>query len=157
MIVFGGWSDVWHDDVYTLDVGNIVGPPYAITDMLPKMGPITGGTLVTILGIDFTNTQDVVVRFGNRRQSAEVKGTFVNQTKITTVLRLHKICPSCDESCIGQDSFTTTFQRFTYFSITNGANSLIYGAGLLSGCAVNEEVTFVIQSRDNNKEDYRWR
>ena len=156
LIVFGGWSDVWHDDVYTLDVGNIVGPPYAITDMLPKMGPITGGTLVTILGIDFTNTQDVVVRFGNRRQSAEVKGTFVNQTKITAVSPDYtKFAPGVVDVrvALDGDSFTTTFQRFTYFSITNGANSLIYGAGLLSGCAVNEEVTFVIQSRDNNKED----
>ena len=156
LIVFGGWSDHWHDDVYTLDVGNIVGPPYAITDMIPKMGPVTGGTNVNIMGIDFTNTTDVVVRFGNRRQSAEVKGVFVNQSKITCVSPDYtKFPPGTVDVrvALDGDSFTTTFQRFTFFSITNGGNSLVFGAGLLSGCATNEEVTFMIQSRDNNREN----
>ena len=27
LFVFGGWSSEWHGDMYTLDVGNIVGPP----------------------------------------------------------------------------------------------------------------------------------
>jgi dynein heavy chain len=156
LIVFGGWSDHWHNDLYTLDVGNIVGPPYAITDMLPKMGPITGGTNITIAGIDFINTTDVVVRFGNRRQSVDVKGVFVNQAKITCVSPDYtKFAPGVVDVRIALDgdSFTTTFQKFTYFSITNAGNSLMFGPGLLSGCAVNEEVSFIIQSRDNESKN----
>lgn len=33
-------------DISLLDVGSIVGPPYAITDVFPSLGPITGGTQV---------------------------------------------------------------------------------------------------------------
>ena len=37
LLVFGGWSHSWHGDMHTLDVGNIVGPPYAVTDISPKV------------------------------------------------------------------------------------------------------------------------
>lgn len=42
-------------------MGSIVGPPYAIVGLTPDNGPITGGTLLDIYGIDFINTQDVTV------------------------------------------------------------------------------------------------
>lgn len=51
----------WLDDLYTLDVGRIVGPPYAILDIEPKIGPITGGTSVIIYGMDFINTPGLFV------------------------------------------------------------------------------------------------
>jgi dynein heavy chain len=38
LFIFGGWNDDWLCDLYSLDVGNIVGPPYAITDMYPNIG-----------------------------------------------------------------------------------------------------------------------
>lgn len=31
LIVFGGWNNGWFDDLYSLNVGKIVGPSYAIT------------------------------------------------------------------------------------------------------------------------------
>lgn len=133
-MVFGGWSDRWHDDIYTLDVGNIVGPPYAITDMLPKLGPVTGGTTIQIMGIDFINTADVVVRFGSRKQAVDARGTFVNQTKLTVVSPdYRKFGPGVVDVrvALDGDSFTTTFQKFTFFSITNAANCIMFGAGLL--------------------------
>jgi dynein heavy chain len=132
LIVFGGWSVNWHGDMYTLDVGNIVGPPYAITDMLPNMGPVTGGTEIIIVGIDFINTPDVVVRFGNSRQGVDVHGTFISQTKISCV------SPDFTRFSTGTvdvrialdgDSFTTTFQRFSFFSVTNHAACIMFGPG----------------------------
>ena len=153
LLVFGGWSTEWHQDLYTLDVGNIVGPPYAITDMSPQMGPITGGTEISVIGIDFINTTDVVIRFGNSKQGVDVPGTFVSQTKI--------ICTSPDFTkfptgvvdvrvALDGDSFTTTYQRFSFFSVTSAPACIMFGPGLLSGCAVNEEVSFVIQARDGD-------
>ena len=50
-------------DIFTLDVAHLVGPPYAIMDLYPQTGPITGSTALQITGIDFVNTKDVVVRF----------------------------------------------------------------------------------------------
>lgn len=57
LVVFGGWADRWFGDVRTLEVGNVVGPPYAILNCDPVMGPITGGALLSILGIDFRQSQ----------------------------------------------------------------------------------------------------
>ena len=47
------------------------------------------------------------------------------------------------------DSFTTTSQRFAFFAVTDASKCVVYGPGVLSGCAVNEETMFVIQARDS--------
>lgn len=57
LILFGGWQGEWFADVHTLDVGSIVGPPYAISDVYPSLGPITGGTQIEVVGIDFFNAE----------------------------------------------------------------------------------------------------
>lgn len=153
LLIFGGWADEWLDDVYTLDVGNIVGPPYAITDIQPNTGPITGNTDVVIHGIDFINTPNVVVRFGNHKSYLDVQGVYKSQTKITCVT------PNSSKLSKGEvdvrislnnDSFTTTSQKFSFFNVTNGANCIIYGPGVLDGCATKEEVSFMIQARDDS-------
>lgn len=153
LLVFGGWSDQWHCDLYSLDVGNVVGPPYAITDMVPRMGPITGGTNIIIHGIDFVNTADVVVRFGTKRQYVDVPGTFINQTKLSCVSPDYTKFAAAEVQvrvALSGDSFTTTFQKFSFFSVTNASKSIMFGPGLLSGCAINEDVSFIIQARDDN-------
>lgn len=152
LFVYGGWNDDWLGDMYSLDVGNIVGPPYAITDMYPNMGPVTGGTDITIVGIDFTNTTNIVVRFGNTRAFVDVPGTFITQTKIACVSPVSKFPPGDVEVRVSLegDSFTTTYQKFSYFPVTNHSHCVMYGPGLLSGCAINEEVSFMIQARDDN-------
>lgn len=61
LLLYGGWANRWFSDGFTLDVGSIVGPPYAVMDLTPNNGPITGETLLNIHGIDFINTEDVVV------------------------------------------------------------------------------------------------
>jgi dynein heavy chain len=149
LIVFGGWANEWYDEVYMLDVG----PPYAIMDVYPTSGPITGNTALSIEGIDFYNTQQVIVRFSSKKGACEeVRGVYVSGTKIT--------CTSPDFSrwlpgdvvevrvALGTDSYTTTFQTYTFFPVTNAANSLLFGPGVLDGCCVGEEVNFIIQARD---------
>ena len=46
LLVFGGWANEWFNDIRTLDVAHVVGPPYAIMDIYPNLGAITGGTQV---------------------------------------------------------------------------------------------------------------
>ena len=153
LLVFGGWADEWLGDLYTLDVGNIVGPPYAITDLYPNMGPITGGTDCTIIGIDFINTKNIVVRFGSARSAIDVPGVFLSQTKISCVSpNASKFPPGEVDVRISLegDSFTTTSQKFSFFPVTNHATCIMYGPGLLSGCAIAEETSFMIQARDDN-------
>lgn len=152
LLVFGGWSDEWHSDLYSLDVGDVVGPPYAITDMVPSMGPITGSTPITIYGIDFVNTSDVIVRFGNKRNYVDVSGVFINQTTLKCVSPDFTRYPPGKYDvrvALNGDSFTTTYQKYSFFSVTNAHRSIMFGPGLLSGCAIHEDVSFIIQARDD--------
>lgn len=61
LLLFGGWANRWFSDGFTLDVGSLVGPPYAVMDVIPDHGPITVETLLQVHGIDFINTDDVTV------------------------------------------------------------------------------------------------
>ena len=49
--------------MWSLNVSTITGPPYAIFDIEPKLGPLTGKTKVTIKGDGFSDSQNIVVRF----------------------------------------------------------------------------------------------
>ena len=48
LVVFGGWQNQWFSDIHVLDVSRVVGPPYAIMDIYPSEGAITGGTEIEI-------------------------------------------------------------------------------------------------------------
>jgi dynein heavy chain len=158
LLVFGGWSEKWQSDLYSIDVSNIVGPPYAVLGMNPNMGPVTGGTEVKINGIDFTNTSDVRVRFGLvGKQSVDVQGYYESKTMISCVSPDFTKFPAGEVDvrvALGGDTFTTTCAKFTYFTVTNADTCIIYGPGVLSGCATNEEVSFIIQARDDAR-NYR--
>ena len=41
LLVFGGWNNRWFDDLYALSVSKIVGPLYAITEILPSLGQLS--------------------------------------------------------------------------------------------------------------------
>lgn len=156
LILFGGWSDKWHDDLFFLDVGEVVGPPYAISDIKPNMGPITGNTLISVFGVDFFQSKDIVVRFGNRKYFLDVPGTFVNQTKLTCLTPdFTKFPPGMVEVrvAINGGSLSTTSCRYTFFPVTNGSKSIAFGPGLMAGCCFGEEASFAIQSRDENGVD----
>ena len=115
------------------------------------MGPVTGGTEITIIGIDFINTKDVTVRFGNfSKNFIDVVGTYVSGTKISVISPDFQRFPPGEidvRIALNGDTYTTTVQRFCFFSVTNAKNCIMYGPGLLDGCAIQEEISFVIQAR----------
>lgn len=53
IIVHGGWSNAWLTDMWSLNVSTITGPPYAIFNITPNLGPLTGKTKVSIKGDGF--------------------------------------------------------------------------------------------------------
>lgn len=50
LIVLGGWNNGWYGDLYSLNVGKIVGPSYAITKSDPALGQLSGNVNLTING-----------------------------------------------------------------------------------------------------------
>lgn len=50
--------------MWMLSVGNITGPPYAITHIKPTVGPLTGKTKLSIYGAGFEEGhQPIIVKF----------------------------------------------------------------------------------------------
>ncbi|KAF4321845.1 hypothetical protein G195_004924 [Phytophthora kernoviae 00238/432] len=150
LIVFGGWANVWLNDMFYLDVSCVVGPPYGITGIYPDFGPITGGTLLVIEGIDFAN-KPVTIRFSCRKGSVDVLGEYVNDHTINVVTPDFTACPAGDVQvrvALQGDSFTTTFQTYNFFSVTHAPLCFAYGPGVQSGGASGEPTSFIIQARD---------
>ncbi|KAJ8610166.1 hypothetical protein CTAYLR_008741 [Chrysophaeum taylorii] len=152
LVLFGGWSNQWLDDLYALDVSLVVGPPYAVTDVHPATGPVTGGTVLEITGYDFVETQDVTVRFASSDRARDVKGTFESKTRLWCETPEFFETPGDVQVrvALDDDSFTSTFRHFAYFSVTDAAWSLIYGPGVLSGGTSGEETVFRVQARDKD-------
>ena len=47
-------------DMYGLNVSKIVGPPYAITNIEPNLGQLSGGDIVRVHGQGFTDSTPTV-------------------------------------------------------------------------------------------------
>ena len=53
LVLFGGWANRWLGDTWRADVSSIIGPGYACLGINPAIGPVAGGTEVTITGLRF--------------------------------------------------------------------------------------------------------
>lgn len=150
LLVVGGWANVWLNDVYCLDVSCVVGPPYGVTSVFPTTGPSTGGTHLVLEGIDLRN-KPVTVRFACRLGAVDAAGEFVDDHTLTVTTPDFTAFPPGDVQvrvALLGDSFTTTFQTFTYFAVTYAPLCFAYGPGLLCGGASGEPTSFIIQARD---------
>ncbi|KAF4684863.1 hypothetical protein FOZ63_013786, partial [Perkinsus olseni] len=129
LIVFGGWSNKWLDDVWQINVSSIVGPPYAIIKVEPALGPVTGNQLIRIRGVGATSTQGTVtVRFSTAKDFADTVGTVIDDNTIEclTPAVVQTIGPKrCDvRFAVGVKDFTTTLAHFDYFLNTIADKSL---------------------------------
>ena len=141
LLVFGGWNNGWLNDMYVLAVNKIVGPSYAITEIDPPLGQLTGGVPVNIKGCGFKDQTiriyftvgklptDVPTKF-----TLDVAGTYVSETEITAVTpNFEQFGPkecTVQLSILGNE-LTTTFVSYTYFLNTRAVKSLDFGPGLL--------------------------
>jgi dynein heavy chain len=80
LIIYGGWANNWLNDMWSLNVSSITGPPYAIFSIEPMLGPITGRTKVTITGEGFKNSGNINVKFTSGKFEKEVPGNYVSDT-----------------------------------------------------------------------------
>ncbi|CAG9313552.1 unnamed protein product [Blepharisma stoltei] len=152
ILVFGGWNGNWLGDLSTLSVAKIVGPPYAVEECHPSLGPLTGKTKITIRGVGFQDTSQISVRFVCHKQVINVNATYVSETEIT--------CESPSFEAIGPKeaevrvsfkggAYTITHTTFKYFMNTRALKSLAYGPGLLKDGAAGVPTVFFIQARND--------
>jgi len=153
IFLFGGWANRWFDDLYILDVGSVVGPPYAIMGIKPKTGPITGGQEISVEGLDFVPTSEVLVRFSSRARGGqiEVPGEYVSSTLVKCVSPMFMDIGSGEVEVrvsLNGDSYTTTYQKYSFFAVTDAEKCICFGPGIISGGAPQVETVFVIQAVD---------
>eukprot|EP00961_Rhodomonas_salina_P015466 207669-Rhodomonas_salina.5 len=133
IFVHGGWADKFLNELYSLDVSAIVGPPYAVYSLHPSEGPLTGSTPVRIVGEDFRPSSSIKVMFTDRKNTELVDGKFASSTEIT--------CKSPDwtKYTAGEinvrvnlqgDGFTVNLVKWTFFINTKPAKCVAYGPGL---------------------------
>eukprot|EP00501_MAST-03F_sp_TOSAG23-6_P001656 GSMAST32.ASY1.ANO1.1724.1 assembled CDS len=165
LIIFGGWANKWFGDICTLDVGSIVGPPYAVLNIEPSMGPVTGGIKMTIIGVDFANRPPVTVRFATRKHFSDAEGEYIDEETM--------VCTTPSFEALGAqevqvrvslrgDSFTTTYRKFTFFNVTDCDNCVAFeneyrrSGGDIFNIVIEDPhgVTLAYDIRDNDDGDY---
>jgi dynein heavy chain len=156
LVIFGGWANEWLDDVQALNVSSIVGPPYAITEIIPNLGQLTGGNTITVKGVGFKDTSEIKVRFSVGKMFQEVNGSYVNDNELTCITpNFETIGPKESEvrMNIQGGDYTNTFCTFNFFMNTREYKCLAYGPGLLEGGACGAPTEFIIQARNDNDEN----
>ena len=163
LIIFGGWNNGWLADLWTLNVGKIVGPSYAITEISPPLGQLSGGTPITIKGCGFKD-QNIKIYFtcGKTptdvagKNTLETLGVFVSETEVTAVTPNYETFGPKDavvQLSVSGNDLTTTWVPFSFFMNTRAMKSLVFGLGILKEQAVGEPIEFVIQARNDNGEN----
>ena len=151
IIFFGGWRQKWLNDLWTLNVAGVVGPPYAVLKAEPYTGPLTGGTPITLRGLRFIESPMVQVRFTDGKREATVTGQYESPEAI--------LCKAPDFSKFGAvevvvrvsingDPFTVNETTFIYYANTQAKKSMAFGPGLLSGLRAGQKVAFMLQAKD---------
>lgn len=72
-MIYGGWSNKIYGDMFSMDIGDIIGPNYAIYSIKPEIGPVTGETECVIKGEGFQKNISYYVRFQYEDQFKDAK------------------------------------------------------------------------------------
>ena len=156
LLIFGGWSNNLLEDIYSLNVSAITGPEYAIYDIEPKLGPLTGKTSCIIKGEGFKSTQTFYVQFGTEKNHQNVAGIFVSEKEIRCETpNFEESGPQEVEVKIWTDrgDLTITYTKFKYFLNTKAEKTIAFGPGLLLGNSIKDKTEFFIQTRNLNNEN----
>ena len=138
--------------MWVLPVGNITGPPYAITHIKPTVGPLTGKTKLSIYGAGFKESYgSITVRFFGGKTPIDAQGTYKDENLIECETpsfesfgpRKCEIRVTC-----GRYDLTITSAEFTYYLNTKADQTICFGPGLLDENYTESDAMFLIQSRN---------
>ena len=154
LVMFGGWANDWLSDLHMLDVSGIVGPPYAVTALVPNEGPMTGKSEVIIKGLEFTKGKITVKFTDGRNEEISEKADYLSPTEIK--------CLSPDWSkfspgevdvrvSIGGEGLTVNRIKWNYYVNTKPQKCVAYGPGLFEkGGLWGFPAIFKIQAKDTS-------
>jgi len=160
LVLFGGWNNRWLGDLWVCRMRDVVGPPYSIFAIEPGIGPVTGDTKVTIRGMGLAGTSgDCNVAVACPKGTIEVPGTVLSDTELTFVTPDYRDFGMAQDVHlrirISSSGLTNTAVELKLFEVTEAKESIVFGPGILDGCAAGEPVSIVIQAKDQYGND-RW-
>ncbi|KAL8008331.1 putative AAA+ ATPase domain, dynein heavy chain region D6 P-loop domain, immunoglobulin-like protein [Plasmopara halstedii] len=156
LIFFGGWANRWYNDLHVLNASEIIGPPYSISSIEPRLGPVTGNAKVKVMGSNFTG-QNATLRFAAAKGFVDVVGAVFSSSIIqATTPSFEKFGALTSEVRVSMSGcmFTNIATSFRFHSVTVASKSLAFGpcviAALSENCLAELPTTFIIQSRDRD-------
>ncbi len=160
LAMFGGWANKWFGDLWLCDVKDVVGPPYSIHDCEPKIGAVTGDTNITLHGMGLAKLSgEASVMVSCPKGSLEVPATVESDHLLTFQTPDYTgFGAAQDVYCrlkIAPKSYTNTSIAIQLFEVTDCAETIAFGPGIINHCAAGDPVSFVIQAKDKNGAD-RW-
>ena len=156
LLVFGGWSNTFNNDIFQLNIGKITGPDYAIYAIRPSLGPLTGNTRCSIIGEGFRRSGNFFIRFQSGKFFRDVTATLESDTVIRCQSpNFEEVGPKEVEVRVYFESedLTITRSAFKYFLNTRAEKTIAFGPGLLKSNAVGQKTSVYIQSRNVNNEN----
>lgn len=162
LFIFGGWSNEWYNDIYSLNVTKIVGPIYTVKGLEPNEGRISGGQKIKVLCNNLINDEILACFYYLKDKEKNEYGTAMttavyvsdNEAELTTP-DFEKIGAREVEFKIkiGNDEPSTNPAFFTIYLDAKAETSLAYGPGLCDGTAFNQPNFFIVRARNKNNEN----
>lgn len=162
LIVFGGWSNQWFNDLYSLNVSKIVGPSYTVKGLEPNEGRISGGQEVKIIGSKL-NSGNIQVYFyflkDKEKQEYKIKqqtANFISDTEANlTTPSFYELGPKLVEVriSIDGDELSTNPASFNIYLDSKSDKSLVFGPGCCDGAAFGSSCFFYIRARNELNEN----
>jgi dynein heavy chain len=156
LLIFGGWSNKYMNDVHELNISSITGPQYAIYDIEPKLGPYTGNTNCMITGEGFVPNRSYVVEFKAGKNALTSSARYVSPTQIECVTpEFVSVGPKEASVKVRAErgDLTLTDVPFHFFLNTKFDKTIAFGPGLLAENKVGVETIFYIQTRNIKNEN----
>ena len=162
LIIFGGWSGNYLNDMWELNISSITGPDYSIGSISPLVGPITGGTQLEVTGEGFTSTKSYRIQFssGKPGQSPmEVAARILNSPDGPPKL----ICETPNFSDYGKGEVevrivadrgdpTLGHCKFRFFLNISPKFTVAFGPGLMGENSCKVPTTFFVQAKNKINE-----
>ena len=163
LIIFGGWSGNYLNDIWELNISSITGPDYSISKIEPSLGPITGGTNCEVYGEGFVTNKNYRVQFYTGRTGAnasqDVPARVITSTDKPTKLS----CDTPNFSEFGKGEVevriiadkgdpTLGSARFKFYLNISPKFTVAFGPGLLPENSTKVPTCFYVQAKNKNNE-----
>ena len=153
VILFGGWSNRWLGDTWTLNVSPIIGPPYACSKVVPDIGPVFGEAEIVIHGLQFKESDKIEVSFRSGKNEEIAPGHFVDEHTLTCQTPNFEDFGALEVDLrvnINDEGWTVNKLKFRYFANTSAENCIAYGPGVNADVegVFGVEIPFFICAKD---------